>query len=69
MNELKTYCKLLNLPEADTKIILSLSYNISKMEQSLNDPTIPQISRAQKNKTYLLHPNTLIVKGIYKNDL
>ena len=70
MKELQNICIQLNIPKQGKKLLLIDSI-IQYLETGTikKNPVIPKVSYAQKNKIYPLDPNTLIVKGAYKNDL
>lgn len=68
--ELKEICAQLNLQEQGKKAVLIqhiLHFIQTGEKQEL--PKIPHISRAKRGENYPLHPETLILKGAYKNDL
>ena len=70
VKELGMLCEKLNIPAIGTKIALIQSIIIFLQTGNIQvTPSFPAISKAQKGLSYLLAPNTLILKGFYKNDL
>lgn len=69
VGELKATCLKLNIPAKGQKPQL-ISNIISFLQTGTIPPpkSIPSKSKAQKGKNYPLAPDTLIVKGSYKND-
>lgn len=70
MQELKNICIDYELPIVSKKgnRIEYIMYYI-KTGQILKMPAIPEVSKANPRKSYLLKPETLILKGSFKNDL
>ena len=70
MQELRDLCLNFNLPKSGQKVEL-LNNIISYIESGQIPPKkqLPDISKAQKGKEYLLNKKTLILLGAYKNDL
>ena len=70
MAELKDICIKLSIPDKGNKgaLIARIIYFI-KTKEIITEPTIPEISKAKKGQIHSLHPDSLILKGAYKNDL
>ncbi len=70
VEELKHICENLSINDKGKKgaIIARILHYIETGEIIL-EPKFPEISKARKGGVYPLHPDTLILKGSYKNDL
>ena len=70
MSELRDLCIQLALGHTGKKILLiERILHFLSTGTSVKELSIPAISQAQRNTIYPLTPNTLILKGSYKNDL
>ncbi len=70
VNELKEILAKLLLPEKGKKIsLIERILHFLATGEIIQEPKIPKKSCAQKDKAYSLEPNTLMLKGAYKNDL
>lgn len=70
VDELKKIAKSLKLEAKGKKEFLIQSIlHFLKTDNILKTPKIPECSKAQKCKYYKIEPNSLILKGHYKNDL
>lgn len=70
VEELKNICLKLSLPDSGKKgPIIARIVHFLETGKIITLPKIPKTSCAQKGKLYPLHPQTLIVKDAYKNDL
>ena len=70
MEELRNICIKLSIPNKGKKraLIARIIYFI-KTKEIIKEPQIPEISKAKKGQIYSLHPDRIILKGAYKNDL
>lgn len=68
--ELKSILTQLEVSDVGTKMFLinKIAY-YAKTKKVLPTPKIPSVSLAKKSQEIPLHPNSLILKGAYKNDL
>lgn len=70
MQEIKDLCKIYDLPCQDKKgIIIDRIKHFMQTGEVLPKKKVPPISFAKKDVTYPLKPNTLILKGAYRNNL
>jgi hypothetical protein len=70
MRELKKLCLHFKIPSQDEKIKLIENIQLYLTTGKINtQKTIPEICKAQPKKNYTLAPQTLILKGSFKNDL
>ncbi|QQR48944.1 SAP domain-containing protein [bacterium] len=68
--ELRDLCVQLSLPKAGTKLsLISRIVYFCETGQIVTELLIPAISRAKRGVLYPLKPDTLMLKGAYKNDL
>lgn len=70
VSELRELCEKLLLPSKGKKMnLIERIVHFSKTGEIIIEPKIPSVSKAQKGKDYPLLPQTLMLKGAYKNDL
>lgn len=70
MQELREISTSLGLNAKLTKLkLITTIVHFAATGEKLTEPKIPAISRAQRGKTYILAPESLMLKGAYKNDL
>ena len=70
VKELKEHCASLLLSTKGTKsILISRIIHFIKTGEKIESPKYPSISCAKSNKTFTPHPESLMLKGLYKNDL
>jgi len=70
MEELRALAGKFSLVEkGKKKEIIDRIVHFFKTGSIAEEPKMPDVSRAQRGKIYPLHPNTLMLKGAYKNDL
>jgi hypothetical protein len=70
IDELQHICTQLSLPIKGKKaLIIAAILHFVETGKSMTKIQIPNISYAKKGQTYPLHPDTLILKRAYKNDL
>ena len=68
--ELKFLCQKVGVSAVGKKgDIIARLRTYFKTGETVSLPAIPSASKAQKGKESLLSPETLILKGVYKNDL
>lgn len=68
--ELRDLCLQLSLPKVGTKISLVCRIvHFVSTGQIITEPPVPAVSRAKRGVVYALKPETLMLKGAYKNDL
>lgn len=68
--ELRELCALYSIPDNGKKnVLIERIIHFSVTGKVLPAEEIPVNSRAKKGELYPLHPEALIVKGAYKNDL
>ena len=70
VDELRHICAQLSLPiKGKKKVIIFGILHFIKTGELTTASYIPDISRAKRGQIYPPHPDTLILKGSYKNDL
>lgn len=70
MAELRDVCARLYLPTQGTKnVLIAWILHFIKTGEIIKEPKIPDASKAKRGNNYSLSPETLILKGAYKNDL
>lgn len=70
VSELRELALKLALSEKGNKMALIVRIlHFLESGEKLATPKLPESSRAKRGESYPLHPDTLMVKGAYKNDL
>lgn len=70
VSELRVICsKLSILDKGNKKYLITRILHFIKTGEILIEPKVPKISCAKRGIIDPLHPNTLMLKGSYKNDL
>jgi len=70
MEELRTVLRKMELPDKGKKVaLIERIMHFIKTGETKKVLTFPAASKAQKGIVYPLHPDTLMMRGAYKNDL
>ena len=70
VGELREICLRLCIPEKGLKLrLIARIMHFIPTGEVIKEPKMPDISRAKRGEYYPLHPEALILKGAYKNDL
>lgn len=70
VGELKGLCLEMGVHDKGVKgVLISRVLHFVRSGEAITEPVIPAVSKAKRNVAYPLHPETLMLKGAYKNDL
>lgn len=70
VSEIKLICKTLNLSVLGNKMrMIKRIIHFLKTGEKISTPKYPESSKAINNKKHRIEPNSLMLKGRYKNDL
>ncbi len=70
VDELKNLCLELGIHDKGAKgMLITRILHFIKSGETITEPIVPGVSKAKRNVVYSLHPETLMLKGAYKNDL